>query len=222
MKIRILLTAVALTWVGCGEAADGPTTEQTQQDGAATGTLALNLTSSDSDGRAYRLRNATFNVSSYYFDFPGSSDGGPNSFNEVISTEDDVDAPVLTLKLIPGYYDVILTNPDWYLERREAGAWERVEQAVLLTSNYQSAYVYDRGVASVNFRFGVDGELIDFRSGDLQIGISIEQPGEGAGDAGTGILGGLGGLLGGFGGTIGGGFVGGTAGGGFADAGAPL
>jgi hypothetical protein len=30
----------------------------------------------------------------------------------------------------------------------------------------------------VNFQFGVDGDLIDFRQGDLDIGIQIEQPGD--------------------------------------------
>lgn len=76
---------------------------------------------------------------------------------------------------------------------------------MLLTSTCQSAYVYDQGVSTVNYRFGVDGELIEFRAGDLQIGISIEQPGEGAPDAG-GLIGGFGGIgsIGALGGLIGG------------------
>jgi hypothetical protein len=39
-------------------------------------------------------------------------------------------------------------------------------------------YVYDQTVTQMRFNFGVDGELIDFRAGELQIGIHVEQPGD--------------------------------------------
>ena len=53
-----------------------------------------------------------------------------------------------------------------------------MEQAVLLSSPNQYAYIYDGGTTGIAYRFGVDGELIDFRSGELQIGIEIEQRGD--------------------------------------------
>jgi hypothetical protein len=131
-----------------------------------------------------------------------------SSFDTTVSSEDNLDTARISLTVIPGQYNVELTSPDWYLERNTEGTWERVEQAVLLSPVYQYAFVYDKGVSAVNYRFGVDGELIDFRSGELSIGIEIEQPGEGAPDAGF-----PGGIVGGFGGLFGGGIIGGIAGG---------
>jgi hypothetical protein len=218
MKLQALMIATALTFAAC-DSSNGQPSSNEQEPNDEVGTLALNLIGSDTDGRQYRLRSAEFLITSYYSEpFPIPSDGGSGSyFEQTVSSEDNLDEARISLKVVPGYYQISLTTPDWYLERNNAGTWERVEQAVLLSSYYQSAFVYNQAVVAVNFRFGVDGTLIDFRSGDLSIGIEIEQPGEGPGDAGFpggGILGGLfgGGTMGGLPG--GGGFAGGTTGGG--------
>jgi hypothetical protein len=42
---------------------------------------------------------------------------------------------------------------------------------VLLSPATQYACICDRGNTAVDYRFGVDGTLIDFRHGDLDIGI---------------------------------------------------
>jgi hypothetical protein len=209
MKLHGLMIAAALTVAACGtgDSNTDPSAKDPSEQ-AGLGTLSLNLVGADSDGRPYRLRSAEFLIQGGYNNNPfPNPDGGYDYFETTVSSEDNLAAARITLKLVPGYYDVSLTSPGWYLERNTGGTWERVEQAVLLSSAYQYAYVYDGGVVPVNFRFGVDGELIDFRSGDLSIGIEIEQPGEGAPDAGGfpgGLFGGIGGL-GGLGGLIDGG-----------------
>lgn len=211
MKKRYsMLVAVAVGLSACADSA--PTQDPAPgHEEQSVGTLSLNLLGSDSDGREYRLRNAVFGISGNpEFPFPGPfpyPDGGAANY-QTVSTETDPDLPVIALRVLPGSYYINLQSPDWYLERLSGGIWERVEQAVLISSSYQYAYVYDGGVTAVAFRFGVDGELIDFRSGELQIGIEIEQPGEGPAypDGGMGFDGGfIGGLLGGLGGGIGGG-----------------
>jgi hypothetical protein len=209
-----MLVAVALGMAACADAA--PSDEPAaKEDNQALGNLTLNLLGADSDGRQYRLRNGVFGIyGSPEFGYPYPLSDGGSGYSQSVSTETDPEAPLISLRVVPGQYYINLESQDWYLERQSAGSWERVAQAVLLSSAYQYAYVYDGGVTSVAFRFGVDGELIDFRSGELQVGIEIEQPGEGPGypDAGGVFGGGDGGFIGGgmFGG-LGGGFGGGDA-----------
>jgi hypothetical protein len=151
----------------------------------ASGTVQLKLTGADSAGRTYRLREASFQVIGYpYFGglllpgMPYPYDAGSPLSELYLSTEDDPDLPMLTARVIPGQYTVSLLGSSWYLERSADSGWERVEQAVLLSEATQFAYVWNGGITPVNFSFGVDGELIDFRAGDIQIGITIERPGD--------------------------------------------
>jgi hypothetical protein len=206
-----ILLAVALGWGACADegSVDDSSEKKEQQE---LGSLTLNLTGSDSAGRQYRLRNATFLIWGN-LDFPVPiSDGGFPSY-QTVSTETDPDAQVISLRLVPGYYQVSMENSDWFLERSSDDTWERVEQAVLLSQVYQGVYVSHGAVSPIYYRFGVDGELIDFRAGSLEIGIEIEQPGEGPPDAGffgglVGGSGGTGGFIAGLGGTVGGGLGG--------------
>ena len=191
MRTQLVLATAAFWLFACARAVDS----DSESTDSGHGSLTLALTGSDSAGIEYRLRNSRIEVSGYpdgypiyppIFDEDGGVAGGsggvggvPGYYYAMFSTEDDLDRTEISLRLVPGYYSVILSSWDWYLERtNEEGEWERVEQAVLLTPYYQSAYVWDGGVSRLNFRFGVDGELIDFRSGELQIGIEIEKPGE--------------------------------------------
>jgi hypothetical protein len=66
----------------------------------------------------------------------------------------------------------------WRLEELSASGPVSVEQVVLLSPQNQYAYVWDGGESRVYYSFGVGGELIDFRGGQLSIGISVEQPGD--------------------------------------------
>jgi hypothetical protein len=188
------------------------------------GTLSLTLTAADSDGRAYRLRQADFLIRglTYYppsdggiapdagfggdggsnvepgdgdaiagdGDAAGDGDQSPNpgtpwgwnpypGFSKVVSSETELGAASIVERVVPDYYAVQLLDSGWYLERLEDEEWTTVEQVVLLSERIQYVYVEHGYVAHVAYRFGVDGELIDFRSGEVEIGIEIEQPGEG-------------------------------------------
>ena len=78
----------------------------------------------------------------------------------------------------------------WHLERITERGWERVRQVVLLSPPSQHVYVWDGGTSHVNYRLGVDGTLIDFRSGEISIGIDVVVPGENRGGSGGGGYGG--------------------------------
>ena len=175
MKRFCLAVATALISVSCVVDSGDPAPDDVEdQDEVQVGSLELSLTTSDSQGRQYRLRNAEFSVSNYYY-YP-YGDGGAG-FHTVVSTETEPDAPSINLRLVPGQYYVSLSG-SWYIERLTPNGPERVEKTVLLSEAYQYAYIYHQGVSSVAFRFGVDGDLVDFRHGDLTIDVQIELPGE--------------------------------------------
>ncbi|HET6337436.1 MAG TPA: hypothetical protein VFG30_29630 [Polyangiales bacterium] len=211
MRVRTLLGCVALSLSLLSCAQDGDDADEVEAQ--PRGVVRLQLTAADSGGVQYRLRNAQFQISGWPDNVGGpwpvwEDDGGvsagaggnpgfpPGYVNIVVSSETDPDAEFITTRLIPGSYNINLMNDDWYLERETEDGIERVAQVVLLTPRYQYVYVWDGGVAYVNYTFGVDGEPIDFRSGELQIGISIEKPGEHCPGGGFGGRGGSGGNCG--------------------------
>lgn len=176
-----LIVALALAAQACAEEGSDTGNNDPQQEAGELGSLSLKLTGVDTSGRDYRLRNASFTISSGFgfpFPFPFPFADASVGTSTVVSTETSPNAPVIAVELVPGSYNVSLSNPDWFLERAVNGVWERVDQAVLLSSATQFASVFEGGTTPVAFRFGVDGELIDFRSGELEIGIEIEQPGD--------------------------------------------
>ena len=185
MKVwGIVCTAVMACSLGCSS--------NGHQDAEKAGSLAVALTANDSHGELYRLRSANFNIQGYpdyYYAGTGGSAGSSGYYYDTWSSEENLDSPTITHKVVPGYYYVSFdTGSGWYLEHLTSGGAERVDQAVLLSSPSQSTYVYDQGDSTVSYTFGVDGQLIDFRNGNLNIGIQIEHPGEdhGAGGFGTG------------------------------------
>lgn len=183
MMKRALWFALALT-VGSASCNDQQNYDENLGEGRvdATGAIALNLVGSDSQGRQYRLRNASFEVGSSYY--PGF-DAGAGSATTTLSTETTPDADYLSVRVVPGPYAVTLL-PGWTLERETEQGVEQVAQVVLLSDARQQTWVYQNGVSEVFFRFGVDGDLIDFRHGDIQVGIEIELPDAGARDAAVG------------------------------------
>ena len=185
MKRLTLCMLVLLGVVGC--ASDGGPHEDTETKPSESeiGNLSLSLTGTDSQGRVYRLRNAEFVVSSgpYWGEWPGVSYDGGTPFSTVVSTESDPDADTIRLRLVPGEYTVRLQGT-WYVERLTPDGAERVQRVVLLSEPYQYAYVYHNSAFRVAFRFGIDGDLIDFRHGDLQIEPEFELPGDSDYDAG--------------------------------------
>lgn len=190
-----LAVAFSLGVASCAEETTRVPDESTQKtdDEQKLGHLSLSLTGTDSRGRQYRLRNAEFYVyggyyypySDYpyddypyptkpgYYPYPGS-DGGAG-FSTLVSTETDPDAASINLTLVPGQYYVQLQG-EWYVERLTENGAERVERVVLLTDPYQYTYIYNGGYSYLPFRFGVDGELIDFRHGELAIAAEFELP----------------------------------------------
>ncbi len=113
----------------------------------------------------------------------GDGDGDayyPGGYHTILRSDDALEATSLVERVPPGDYYIDLGGP-WFIERFENGAWNRVEQVVLLSSRTQWVTVFHAYTSRVAYRFGVDGELIDFRAGELSIGIEIELPGEGPG-----------------------------------------
>ncbi|MEY4512461.1 MAG: hypothetical protein RLZZ450_4583 [Pseudomonadota bacterium] len=179
MKRLWLVLAVAIVG-GCAPEANDPQDEGVDRaEPEALGGLSLSLTSGDSRGRTYRLRNATFSIANDYWYYDG---GVPQT--TVLSTEDDPTADQLTVRLVPNSYRVTLGG-DWYIERLTANGAERIQQVVLLNGDSQYAYVNQDWNTEIHFQFGVDGTLIDFRHGDLNIDIDIELPGDHSADGGT-------------------------------------
>lgn len=173
-----LVAALATTILACSGQA--PPRQDVEPEGPF-GTLALNLTGRDSQGRQYRLREAEFDVAPYSYYYPGDPYYQQNINVITLSTETDPDAPTLSARLIPGTYTVTLSNRLWYLERLTEDGFEPVEKAVLLSQPTVYAYVYDRGTSDVYYSFGVDGDIIDFRHGNVRINIQVQTPDEDGG-----------------------------------------
>ena len=153
--------------VSCaGETGEAPAEDE------VTGQLAVNLIGTDSQGRLYRLRDANFDVIGQYFYDQPTPPLEQRQFT--LSTETEPDAEFLDRRVLAGQYLVTLRN-GWFMERLSDDGFERVEKVVLLASNTQYAYVYPNSESEVTYRFGVDGDLIDFRGGDLRIRIEIEE-----------------------------------------------
>lgn len=174
----IFAVATALGAIGCADQGSDHTSVSERSESGELGTLALNLQGTDKGGRQYRLRHADFRVTNEFYAW---ADAGP-AVSKVLSSEDSLDQPTLSVLLSPGPYQVVLEG-DWYLEVRVDGEWQRVRKAVLLDGAVRFVYIQNRFRSFVSFAIGVDGELIDFRHGELQIGIEIEHP-EDSQDAG--------------------------------------
>jgi hypothetical protein len=170
-RSSVVMSVLLASLAGCAAGGSRPKQEE------PLGNLSLYLVGTDSHGQQYRLRNAEFDVQGY------SYYGSSSQVSTILSTEADPNADQLETRLVPGQYVVTLGNHLWYLEKLTDRGAERVDHAVLLSSESQYAYVYDRGTTEVYFSFGVNGELIDFRHGNLRIGIIIEQPDNDGGSA---------------------------------------
>jgi sugar lactone lactonase YvrE len=121
-----------------------------------TGTLTLGLATT-SQGRNYRLRQASFDVS------------GPT--HAVLDGEQDPDAPALTTELDPGSYQVAL-NGSWFLERLDASGPVRLT-ASLISDNPLPVEVGSGATSSVVFRFGTDGTTVALGAGRLSIATEV-------------------------------------------------
>lgn len=180
MNRTLIMTLVsALLALGCeGPASDDPSQKPPVDsvDDQDTGQLVLELSSVDRAGRSYRLRNASIDIGPLNSPFPILADGGfPNLLH--FSSEDYLEEERISVRLEPASYLVMLLG-DWYLERLTPNGYERVERALLLSPGLRPVSIGAGQNAQVTFRFGVDGESIDFRYGTLDVGIAVELPGE--------------------------------------------
>jgi hypothetical protein len=165
--ISLVSLLTITTALACNSQAGPQSSSETRKD-EPVGMLQLSLTGVDSQMQQYRLRAATFDIQgTRYTDY--------QSVSTSVSSETDIDNPFVRARLFYGSYSVSLRPEDWYMERITPDGAQRVDQAVLLSTQSMSVYVQQGGVSQIGFQFGVDGELIDFLGGDLDIGISVQR-----------------------------------------------
>jgi hypothetical protein len=92
------------------------------------------------------------------------------------------------VSLEQGYYEIYL-QPGWYMEKVEGDSSEVVE-AQLLSSEWQSVYVYPHSSSWAEYHFGIGTREV-WLNGELTIGVQVhEDPAEyyggGCGGYGTG------------------------------------
>jgi hypothetical protein len=193
-----LLTGAAV--VGCSSGSGGP---GGGGDAEERGTLRLPLTTEGASGTKYRLREATFQVSSsyYYYDYESAAAGAGGSGPQTItvSSEDDPDAASIALSLERGSYYVRLL-PGWHMEKLEDGVASEVE-ANLLSEATQYLYVSPHSTTWVEYQFGLGDRALWF-NGQVNIGVRVyENPNELYGGGGEGNAGGFPNNEGGFSGS---------------------
>jgi hypothetical protein len=187
LGLGLLAGLTLLTGVAAGCSSEGAAE-------GAHGTLSVPLTTVGASGITYRLRDATFQISSpYSYDAGGAGGDGPQTQIVTVSSEDNVDAASIAVSVERGSYSVRLL-PGWRMEKVEGGVASEVE-ANLLSEATQWLYVNPHATTWVEYRFGL-GERAIWFNGKVNIGVQVyENPSE--------ILGG-----GGFAGQVFGGFSG--------------
>jgi hypothetical protein len=166
-------------------------------DGAAApeehGSLNLPLKTQGLSGTTYRLRDATFEITSQYYYSASGGEGGAGSTLTTVSSESNPNAEAISVDLERGYYYVRLL-PGWRMEKLVDGVAEDVE-ATLLSSETQWAYVAAHSSSWVEYQFGIGNRALWF-NGELNVQIGVyEKPsdlygGAGAGGGGTNSFGG--------------------------------
>ena len=147
--------------LGCGGESAPSSTE------AQTGTVGLPLSAVSPSGVEYRLRNAVFNL----WGWPDRCyDEGCEPYEQMVSSEDYLDQPAITLDLLAGGYDIFLED-GWELEKIVDGVGEVVE-AQLLNGNYQYTWVQPYRTTWVTYQFGIGDEELWF-TGQLQIQMEV-------------------------------------------------
>jgi hypothetical protein len=96
------------------------------------GTLRLPLGTHGPSGTEYRLRDAVFQISNYYYYEEPSGEGGAGSSSNTytVSSEDDPNASSISVSVEGGSYYVQLL-PGWHMEKVEGGEASDVEATLL-------------------------------------------------------------------------------------------
>lgn len=199
----MIAAAGLMMLVGCGNSAQG-----SNDSGERAGQLALPLVTQGASGVTYRLRDATFTISSLGIGGGGGlgSGGGSGSPVITVSSETDPNAATISVSVEEGPYYVELL-PGWHFEKLTPAGAVPVE-ATLLYGQTQYVYVARRSTSFAEFQFGLGGREI-WLNGDLNIGVVLHEDPSELGGTGGGFT--TGGFAGSFAG--GGGFAGSFSGG---------
>lgn len=149
--IQFTTLAFSVLFFGCSSAPED----------SPTGDLSVGLTASSPQGNLYRLRDATFQISSIE---------GPVA---AISSETDPDAETIDVSVAPGFYEIRLL-PGWRLERADPGGDVPVA-ARLISPSVVFVEVESGATVPVIFRFETDGTVISTGGGEINIGIDVEE-----------------------------------------------
>lgn len=136
------------------------------------GTLSVPLSTHGPSGAEYRLRDATFQISSNYYYYDESGEGGAGAYGTTytVSSEDDPSASSINVSVERGQYNVRLL-PGWRMEKIENGEATDVE-ATLLSGATQWVYVSPHSSSWVSYQFGI-GERSLWFNGDLNIDVQV-------------------------------------------------
>jgi len=159
---------------GCADAAPG---QGADQDPIVRGTLRMDLTAVSASGKVYRLRQASFPVSSFF-----------SSSTLTLSSENDPTKSVLEAFLNPGSYQIQLLD-GWFIEQvDELLGTATFVDAILLSSPFQFFDILSGTETLVKFDFEVDGQRITFGPpGRLIVGIGVHER-NGNAFCGNGVL----------------------------------
>lgn len=140
------------------------------------GQIRLALEAKGPSGKTYRLRDATFSIDQTYTEYSDDTE-----YPITLSTEDDIESTELSATVVPGSYRVRLSS-DWRMEVIEYDGSAKDVDAVLLSSESRSIYVYNGQTYFVEYIFGIGTDIVEFRRGDIKIGIQIEEDDSGVDD----------------------------------------
>ena len=128
---------------------------------AQVGTMRMALSATTASNVTYRLRDAVFDIA------------GPQNLS-VSSESYNPKDQFITFDLHAGDYDVELTT-GWFMEySTDKKAWFVVDAALTSDNPADVAIVTDTS-ANVIYKFQVDGSLITFGDGKLNIGMEVEE-----------------------------------------------
>jgi hypothetical protein len=134
--------------------------DETQTPEAGVGTVSLDLRGTAPNGNVYRLRNASFAISTNP-PITLSSDGA------------NLDAPVISTQLAVGNYTATLAN-GWILERQTGTTFGQVN-ATLVSSASQMFGIVANQTTSLNFQFSTNGQVVNVGNGTLNITVGITE-----------------------------------------------
>ena len=175
MKRLLSLTSISICLVSaasagligaCSSGREHPREEPGEDDVAESGTLNLALTARGESGSLYRLRDATFQINDFNFNF----------FTQ-LSTENDPTASTLETTMPIGDFQIqVFSNVgDFSLERIEPdGSAVRV-QSTLVSPSFQTFRINPNEQTNVSYRFETNGEIVDFGQGRLVIDLEVTE-----------------------------------------------